>query len=87
MELLKYLDVLIGLTVVMILLSPAVTAITQVFMFAFNRRSRFLHKGLVNLIRQLDPAPAEQWSVPALSRRPGRGIEARRRFGDGESRQ
>lgn len=53
MEFLKYLDVLIGLTVVMIVLSPAVTAITQLFMFVFNRRSRFLSKGLRVLIEQL----------------------------------
>jgi hypothetical protein len=63
MEFLKYLDVLIGLTLVMILLSPAVTAITQLFMFVFNSRSKFLRKGLTALIGQLDAAPVEQFEV------------------------
>lgn len=67
MDLLKYIDVLIGLTVVMILLSPAVTAVTQLFMFVFNRRSSFLRKGLANLIQQLDGAPVEQWTVPGAA--------------------
>ena len=63
MDFLKYLDVLIGLSVVMILLSPAVTAITQFFMFAFNLRSKFLRQGLTALIRQLDGPPVERLTV------------------------
>jgi hypothetical protein len=63
MDFLKYLDVLIGLTIVMILLSPAVTAFTQLVMFAMNARSKFLGKGLTGLIRQLDGSPNEEWSV------------------------
>lgn len=63
MDILKYLDVLIGLTVVMILLSPAVTAFTQLFMFVFNRRSQFLRKGLAALIQQIGGSPVEKWVV------------------------
>src|SRR5580704_17186622 len=63
MDFLKYLDVFIGLAVVMILLSPAVTAFTQLFMFVSNSRSKFLHTGLVSLIRQLDGTLLEKWRV------------------------
>jgi len=54
MDFLKYLDILIGLAVVMVLLSPAVTAITQIVMWLTNKRSAFLNEGLKNLITQLD---------------------------------
>ncbi len=58
MDFLKYLDILIGLAVVMVLLSPVVTALTQLFMWAANNRSFFLLEGLTNLILQIDGNPA-----------------------------
>src|SRR5262245_35415180 len=58
MDFLKYLDVLIGLAVVMVLLSPVVAALTQLWMWAANRRSIFLLEGLQNLILHLDGNPA-----------------------------
>jgi hypothetical protein len=70
MDFLKYLDVLIGLTIVMILLSPAVTAFTQLVLFALNSRSKFLRKGLTALIRQLDAPPIEKFAVTVPGKAP-----------------
>jgi hypothetical protein len=53
MQLLKYLDVLIGLALVMVLLSPLVSAFTQLWMWISNTRSGRLQVGLKNLILQL----------------------------------
>ena len=58
MDFLKYLDILIGLAVVMVLLSPLVTALTQLYMWLANRRSAFLLDGLKNLIHHIDGNPA-----------------------------
>jgi hypothetical protein len=80
MDFLRYLDVLIGLTVVMILLSPAVTAITQIIMFVFNQRSGFLKKGLAALICQLDAPSIEEWPAdrrPEHMGRNGRNLKVR----------
>lgn len=52
---LKSIDVLIGLTVVMLLLSMAVTVITQFGTGLVNSRGRHLKRGLADLLRQLDP--------------------------------
>ena len=54
MEILKYLDVLIGLAVVMVLLSPLVSAFTQFWMWVTNARATRLKVGLAGLIGQLD---------------------------------
>ena len=53
---LKSLDVLIGLTVVLLALSMAVTVITQTLTTIFNSRGRHLRRGLTDLLQQLDPA-------------------------------
>ena len=53
---LKSVDVLIGLTVVLLALSMAVTVITQSVTALFNSRGRHLRRGLTDLLRQLDPA-------------------------------
>src|SRR5437867_2000709 len=58
MDFLKYLDILIGLAVVMVLLSPVVTALTQLWMWVVNNRSAFLLEGLKNLILHIDGNPA-----------------------------
>lgn len=63
MEFLKYLDVLIGLALVMVLLSPVVTAVTQLVMWLRNRRSIFLLQAVERLIVQLEPADAAVMSV------------------------
>ncbi len=53
---LKSIDVLLGLTVVMLALSMAVTAVTQFFTTALGSRGRHLKEGLAGLLRQIDPA-------------------------------
>jgi hypothetical protein len=52
---LKQLDILIGLAVVMLLVSTAVTAIVQVLLTSSFARSRHLRDGLQELIAQIDP--------------------------------
>jgi hypothetical protein len=53
---LKSLDVLIGLVVVILALSMAVTVITQSLTAIVNSRGRHLKRGLRDLLQQLDPA-------------------------------
>jgi hypothetical protein len=52
---LKYVDVLIGLSLTMVLLSTIVLAVTQVILNSSSARPRHLKRGLVRLIFQLDP--------------------------------
>jgi hypothetical protein len=54
MDVLKYLDVLIGLSLVMVLVSPMVTAVTQVYMWLRNRRTMYLQQMLQRLLVQID---------------------------------
>jgi len=51
----KTLDILIGVTLVMLIVSLAVTAVTQFFLAMLNSRGRNLGAGLSNLLRQIDP--------------------------------
>ena len=53
---LRSIDVLIGLAVIMLALSMAVTVITQFVITLLNRRGRHLRRGLVDLLGLLDPA-------------------------------
>jgi hypothetical protein len=53
---LKSIDVLIGLAVIMLALSMAVTMITQFVTTILNSRGRHLKRGLVDLLGQVDPA-------------------------------
>ena len=53
---LKTLDVLIGLTVIMLVLSMGVTMLTQFVTTVLNSRGRHLKRGIVDLLNQLDPA-------------------------------
>jgi len=77
MDFLKYLDILIGLAVVMVLLSPVVTALTQLWMWVVNNRVVFLLEGLQNLILHIDGNPAAliQLTNPAGAAVPGAMIE------------
>jgi hypothetical protein len=52
---LKSVDVLIGLAVVMLYLSAAVTLATQFFNDLFNQRGLFLKDGIAKLLRLIDP--------------------------------
>jgi hypothetical protein len=52
---LKTLDVLIGLTVIMLVLSMGVTMLTQFVTTVLNSRGRHLKRGLVDLLNQIDP--------------------------------
>jgi hypothetical protein len=54
-SILKYVDILIGLALVMVLLSPIVTAITQIFLVLTLARTRYLLRGLQLLIGHFDP--------------------------------
>jgi hypothetical protein len=49
---LKTVDVLIGLTVIILALSMAVTVITQTITTIINTRGRHLRRGLVDLLQQ-----------------------------------
>lgn len=51
---LKYLDILIGLSVVMLLVSTIVMAVTQAVLNGGFARARHLRRGLIRLIAQLD---------------------------------
>ena len=53
---LETLDILIGLTVIILALSMAVTVVTQTITTIVNSRGRHLRRGLVDLLQQLDPA-------------------------------
>jgi hypothetical protein len=53
---LKSIDVLIGLIVVLLALSMAVTVITQAITSVLNSRGRHLRRGLTDLLEQIDPA-------------------------------
>jgi len=67
MEILKYLDVLIGLAIVMLLLSPAVSAFTQICLWLFNARSGRLQVGLTNLILELNGSPYERFDAAEIT--------------------
>jgi hypothetical protein len=55
-EMLKSLDVILELTVVMLVASMAVTVLTQIYTSLRNTRGTHLHKGLIDLLQQIDPA-------------------------------
>jgi hypothetical protein len=57
---LKSIDVLIGLAVIMLALSMAVTVITQFVTTVLNSRGLYLKRGLVDLLAQIDPKLTEQ---------------------------
>src|SRR4029453_3611367 len=61
-QMLKSVDILIGLTIVLLALSMAVTMITQSVTTVLNSRGRHLRRGLVDLLQQLDPALSETLS-------------------------
>jgi hypothetical protein len=67
MEILKYLDVLIGLAVVMLLLSPLVSAFTQLWLWIFNARSGRLQVGLKKLILELNGNPYERYDAAEIT--------------------
>ncbi len=56
MEILKYIDVLLGLALVMVLASTVVTAVTQIIITSTFARSRYLRDGVADLVRQLEPS-------------------------------
>ena len=57
---LKSLDVLIGLTVIMLALSMGVTMLTQFATAVLNSRGRHLKRGIMDLLNQIDPALARK---------------------------
>ena len=59
---LKTLDILFGLTVIILALSMAVTVVTQTMTTIVNSRGRHLRRGLVDLLQQLDPALSAELS-------------------------
>lgn len=65
---LKSVDVLIGLVVVLLALSMAVTVITQSLTTVINSRGRHLRRGLTDLLRQLDPKLTETVSRAVADR-------------------
>jgi hypothetical protein len=67
MEILKYLDVLIGLAVVMLLLSPLVSGFTQFWLWLCNSRAANLRRGLERILLQLEPDPYEMFEAVEIS--------------------
>jgi hypothetical protein len=70
---LKSIDILISLTVVLLALSMAVTVITQSITTIVNSRGSHLKRGLIDMLRQLDPALTTEVSAKvadALLRHP-----------------
>ena len=65
---LKSIDVLIGLIVVLLALSMAVTMITQAITTMINSRGKHLRRGLTDLLQQLDPALTETLSKAVATR-------------------
>ena len=65
---LKSIDVLIGLVVVLLALSMAVTVITQTITTIVNSRGRHLRRGLTDLLQQLDPALSAKVSKAVATR-------------------
>lgn len=55
MDLLKLVDILLGVSVVMLIMSLVVTALTEMMMGLTNQKGRTLRDGLLNLLAQLDP--------------------------------
>src|SRR5437762_14347231 len=51
---LRYIDIVIGLAVVVLLVCTIVTAITQLLLASSFSRARTLRSGLADLIRQID---------------------------------
>jgi len=64
---LKTLDVLIGLTVIMLVLSMGVTMLTQFVTTVLNSRGRHLKRGVVDLLNQIDPALKQKSGTSAES--------------------
>jgi hypothetical protein len=68
---LKTLDVLIGLSVVMLLMSMIVTVITQFLLGVLNSRGKHLLVGIADILEQIDPgigrAAADEISMAVLS--------------------
>ena len=54
---LKYVDVMIGFSLIMVLVSTIVLAITQTILNSTSARTRHLQRSLVRLIRQIQPGP------------------------------
>ncbi len=52
---LQTIDILLGLTVIMLVVSMAVTVLTQFVTTVFNTRGRHLLQGLADLLQQVDP--------------------------------
>jgi hypothetical protein len=81
---LKTIDVVIGLSVVMLLASLIVTVLTQFVTSVWNGRGRHLLQGIADLLRQVDPgmerAVAEEISAAVLTHPLIRAVG--RRYGD-----
>jgi hypothetical protein len=54
---LKYVDVVVGFSLIMVLISTIVLAITQTILNSTSARTRHLQRSLVRLIRQIQPGP------------------------------
>ena len=70
---LKYLDVLIGLTFVMILGCTVVAAVTQAITSSLYLRAQYLRQGLADMLQQLDPSASAadcQYAAQLVQRHP-----------------
>ena len=63
LPILKYVDIAIGLAIVILLLCTVVTAVTQMLLSFTYSRARYLRDGLEDLIRQIDPATLDKHAL------------------------
>src|SRR5579871_5306536 len=59
---LKYVDIVIGLAVVILLVCTIVTAVTQMVLSMTYSKARYLRDGLEDLVRQIDPATLDKYA-------------------------
>jgi hypothetical protein len=72
-DILKGVEVLIGLAVTMLIASTVVTAVTQLFLSTTYARARHLREGIQQLVAQIDPellAPQSRYLAERLLRHP-----------------
>src|SRR5437016_13193619 len=77
MEILKYLDVLIGLAVVVILLSPLVSALTQIALWVSKVRPVRLRLALATLIKELNGVAFDLYDTAIVSGLPATAQQLR----------
>jgi len=78
---LKSLDILIGVSLIMLIVSMTVTVVTQAWTSLFNKRGKYLLVGISDLLRLIDPelkkATSDDIAKKVLSHELVRGLSSR----------